>query len=276
MKQLAIAILASGITLFGCGGDPNSVNLLPSFVGGSGDIVVVMPQKAWDGESGDALRNIFYHSYPLLPQHEPLFNLDHISPDQFDKFWKPHRNVIMADFDDRIDTQEPSVVMQKNKFSNGQIFITVKAKSQADFAEAVKARASEMLSVLESEELKRIGALNGAYASPNIMKELVNWGGITMNIPKDARIKVKQEDFVWIDRQMTRMKGGRNHDIQQGIFIYTYPYTSDSMFSRTFLLNKRDSILKYHVPGPVDGSYMATEYYYQPVYEEIVQRAFHC
>lgn len=268
MKYLTIAFMIA-VTFWSCNEDTGSASLLPSFVGGSGDIVVVMPEKAWEGASGDALREIFYHSYPVLPQHETLFTLNYISPNQFDKFWKPHRNVIIADFDDRIDTQEPSVVIQKNKFANGQIYITVKAKSQADFIEAVNERAGEIISVLQAEELKRLGALNGVYSSTNIKKELIDWAGITMNIPKDARVKVKEKDFMWIDRQMTRMKGGRNHDVQEGFFIYTYPYTSDTMFSRQFLLNKRDSVLRKHVPGPVEGSYMATEYFYQPVYEEI-------
>ncbi len=49
--------------------------------------------------------------------------------------------------------------------------------------------------------------------------------------------------------------------------IYTLPYTSDSTFTRQYLLQKRDSILKVNVPGPTKGSYMATELRAEPLFQ---------
>ena len=59
------------------------------------------------------------------------------------------------------------------------------------------------------------------------------------------------------------------HDVQQGILVYDYPYVDDSTFTRKFLLAKRDSVLKKYMPGPSEGSYMTTEYFYEPEYKEI-------
>ena len=53
----------------------------------------------------------------------------------------------------------------------------------------------------------------------------------------------KSDDFLWIDRQLTRMKGGDNHDVQQ-VFIYREPYTSDEQFSMQTRLSKRNECSK--------------------------------
>ena len=66
------------------------------------------------------------------------------------------------------------------------------------------------------------------------------------------------------------MKGGDNHDVQQGFFIYREPYTSDEQFSMQARLSKRNEVLKDHVPGPTPRSFMTTEMRYTPSYEEVV------
>ena len=68
---------------------------------------------------------------------------------------------------------------------------------------------------------------------------------------------------------MTRSKGNRKHDVQQGFFIYLTPYVADSVFTPEYLLSRRDEVLKKYVPGSKPDSYMTTQYRYQPVYAEI-------
>jgi hypothetical protein len=66
------------------------------------------------------------------------------------------------------------------------------------------------------------------------------------------------------------MKGGDNHDVQQGFVIYREPYLSDQQFSLEARLDKRNSVMRKHLPGPTKGSYMTTEMRYVPSYEEVV------
>jgi len=42
----------------------------------------------------------------------------------------------------------------------------------------------------------------------------------------------------------------------------------EGTFSKEYLLNKRDSILHRHVPGPSEGSFMATEHAYPAIYKK--------
>ena len=64
---------------------------------------------------GDTLRAIFDQPLPVLPQYEPWFDLVHLEPESFDRFWKPHRNIIVLELADRVDTQTPEVkIFRKN------------------------------------------------------------------------------------------------------------------------------------------------------------------
>ena len=77
------------------------------------------------------------------------------------------------------------------------------------------------------------------------------------------------DEFWWVDRQLTRLKGGDNHDIQQGFFIHSEPYVSTDQLSLEHVLDRRDELTRKHVSGPTKGSYMATERRYVPAYEEM-------
>jgi hypothetical protein len=57
--------------------------------------------------------------------------------------------------------------------------------------------------------------------------------------------------------------------MSQGIMIYTQPYKSKSQFNADRILDRRDSVTKKFVPGPIDGSYMSTERMYRPYTRDI-------
>jgi hypothetical protein len=93
---------------------------------------------------------------------------------------------------------------------------------------------------------------------------------LELTVPRDARWAKKNDEIGWIDRQLTRMKGGDNHDVQQGFVIYREPYLSDQQFSMQARLDKRNAVMRKHLPGPTKESYMTTEMRYVPSYEEVV------
>ena len=123
---LAAAVML--LSLVACEGDGARV-ALPGKVGAAGELVVVAETAVWEGPAGDTIQAIMGQSYPVLPQHEPLMDVVHLEPGLFDRFWKPHRNILVLEIADRIDTQEPSLQFFRNKYSRGQIYMVAKAKS---------------------------------------------------------------------------------------------------------------------------------------------------
>jgi hypothetical protein len=77
-----------------------------------------------------------------------------------------------------------------------------------------------------------------------------------------------KKDFYWISNQ--------NTTVRQDIVIYSYPYTDKSTFSKDYILAKRDSVMKINLAGEFEGSYMGTEYKYDPptFKEVLVNKAY--
>ncbi len=258
------------LLLVGCGSQEEARYALPRKVGAAGELVVVCDQGTWKGPVGDTLRSIFGQAYPVLPQFEPWFDLVHLTRDQFDRFWKPHRNILDLEIADRVDTQEAHLGIYREKYSRHQIYMEGKARHAGDLALELTAKAGDMLSVLQREEVDRFAALIELDENEVLRAELAQHWGLEITVPRDARMAKKMDEFVWIDRQLTRMKGGDNHDVQEGFFIYREPYTHDSLFSMQARISKRNKMLRNYVPGPNPGAYMTTELRYVPSYEEVV------
>ena len=269
-ERIGIIVLWIGILLSGCGSQEGARNALPSKVGASGELVVVCTKSDWESAAGDTIRSIFNRPFRVLPQYEPQFDLVHLTPDAFDRFWKPHRNILVLEVADRVDTQTANLKIYREKYSRDQIYMEGKARNIPELALAIAERKQDMIGVLHRAEVERFESLIKLDYDEVIQRELAQWLDLELIVPRDAQWAKQSDSFGWIDRQLTRMKGGDNHDVQQGYFIYTEPYTSDSLFSMESRLSIRNKMLRAHVKGQAPQSFMTTELRYVPSYEEVV------
>jgi|TARA_B110000093_G_scaffold167947_1_gene194618 hypothetical protein len=276
MKKVGVfMIVICGLLLVeSCGSQEGARAPLPSIVGPRGEILIVCTDAIWNSEVGDTLRDALMKPYHVLPQmhmetFEPMFDLVQKTKVDFNKFWKPHRNIIFLEIADRIDTQEPSVKFYKNRYSMGQIFIEGKARTFSGLAKKLAERQLEMVSLLDDMEVKRSGYISSLSVDEALEERVLEELGVEMNIPKGCYPVRVDSTFTWIDRQMTRLKGSNNHDVQQGFFIHMEPYLGPHQFSLDYLLERRDKLTAEFVSGPTEGSYMVIERGMIPSYDEI-------
>lgn len=267
MKPVFAALLAF-LFLGGCG-SADQKTYLPGRVGPVGEMVVVLPQKYWDSAIVDAIRSITDRPYELLPQAESSVDVALLDPSEFDRFWKPHRNVLVVDLADRIDTQEPSLKVYRNKYASDQIYAEAKGKTADEVAEVIRNQGEQLVRAIQTAELKRVADLVRSNINEALRAEVAENWKLHIDFPRDARKVTENENFLWVQREITRMKGGNNHDIKQGFFVYTYPYESDSVFSFQWQIRKRNDMLYRYVHGQPEGSFMTTEMELIPSYEEV-------
>ena len=267
MKPVFAALLAF-LFLGGCGSSDQQT-YLPGRVGPVGEMVVVLPQKYWDSAIVDAIRSVTDRPYELLPQAESAVDVALLDPSEFDRFWKPHRNVLVVDLADRIDTQEPSLKVYRDKYASDQIYAEVKGKTADEVAEVIRNQGEQLVRAIQAAELKRVAELVRTNINEALRAEVAENWKLQIDFPKDARKVTENENFLWVQREITRMKGGNNHDIKQGFFVYTYPYESDSVFSFQWQIKKRNDMLYRYVHGQPEGSFMTTEMELIPSYEEV-------
>lgn len=273
-NSIALLLLA---LLSGCWSQDGARSPLPGVVGPRGEVLVVCADEVWSGEVGDSLRSALQRPYPVLPQmhmenYEPMFDVVQKHLEEFNKFWKPHRNVILIDIADRKDTQEPSYNFYKGRYAMGQTFIEGKARTQHELALKISERSLEMESYIHKKEVGRSAGITRLSTDEAVERDVLEMTGVSMAVPKGCFAVVLDSAFTWLDRQQTRLKGSNNHDVQQGIFIHSEPYTGPEQFSLTQILDRRDEVTRERVNGPTEGSFMSVERRMQPTYEEITHK----
>lgn len=223
--------------------------LRPKVSGSAGEVLVVAPDHVWKSAAGDTLRKLFSQEVPFLPQPEPMFNVLHVTPANFDKMFHTHRNILFM----RTGSQfkEPRISVSYDRWATPQLLITVEAPNVTAMAEALHEGGPELVKRINDMEKKRIVEYYKHYLATDVYNKIKAKYHITLDIPKGYTLDVDSADFAWISSETPRTS--------QGILIFTYPYRSDKIFNVDSLVEIRDRFLKKYVHGQIEGTYMATE-----------------
>ena len=91
MKTIAVhkvlSLFVFIVLLSGCNADKvaSSYKIKPVAMGKTNQLVVIADQDVWDGPVGDSLKFYYSTAYPILPQPEPIFDLQHFTIEDLDK-----------------------------------------------------------------------------------------------------------------------------------------------------------------------------------------------
>ena len=78
------------------------MRVAPSAYGRVDNILVVAESDIWNGAVGDTFRMHFEALYPVTPQPQKVFDIQHVEPKEFNSVRKTHRSIIMlADLSDQ-------------------------------------------------------------------------------------------------------------------------------------------------------------------------------
>lgn len=209
-----------------------------------------MAKDAWQGESGELLRDQLQASVPALPQAEPTMRVTYVEPVQFDGMLKYMRNILLVSIDPNRYTQTGFSV-EEDRWAKGQYVIFLHAPNERLLAEYLLLHTATVVERFNQVERNRwIQALNEDY-SLSVEDTMRSQFGCSLHVPRDLRVGKVADQFMWASNQANR---GR-----MDLIAYTFPYTTQEAFSEAYLVAMRDSVLRQHVPGSFPASYMQTE-----------------
>ena len=253
MKKYIVFIVLS-VVIFSCKPGDRRKSLLPNPTGKAGEITVIMNQEKYKGETGIALQKVMMSEYPALPQSEPMFNLINLPHESFSSLSKRFRNIIVVK---KGNSNKNEILVRKDVWASPQTVVYISGKTYPEIRDVIKKNKTKLTSVFESAEYDIMLNYNEKHAKRSIKSRLKKKFNINLNVPPGYDIDVDSTNFVWIANETPRTS--------QGIFIYTYPYTSQDMFSVSKIVEKRNKMLKKYVEGPSAGSYMTTETLFPPL-----------
>ena len=246
MKKTAITLFFLIIAL-SC--SDNQQKLLPSSSGNINNISVVTNDELWEGAVGEVIRENFGRPIYGLPQIEPIFSLSHIPSKVFSGFATKSRTILKIDI-----SENEGVFNFKNTYASPQRIIQITANSPDKIIEIINENLNSIYSTMYFNEIQE----KQRRISKNLNKTeaIKNNTGVSLKFPSAYRVAKADTNFVWIRR-----------DIETGsVNLFIHRQTN---LTEQSIIEKRDSISKIYIPGPVENTYMSTDLIYTPNTQEI-------
>lgn len=249
MKRLTTyaCLLVTLFTLASC--DEGGTSLLtPASSGRPYEMLVVMDDSVWNRPAGRALFDALDTDVPGLPQSERSFRIMQINDKQMNNTFALFRNIIVPKID-RMYTQVKFKFSRDVKASP-QMVMTIQAPNEQAFAEYVGKHKQTIVDFFTRAEMNRQVKLLEKEHSPLVEQIVKDSFQCIVHVPADLENYKRGRNFLWATTNRER------DDLS--FVIYTYPFTDKNTFTLDYFIHKRDSFMKANLPGPLDGSYMAT------------------
>jgi len=256
MNRLIIAAFSVffTFTLFSC---KDTDGYKPNAGGKAGEMLIVIDDTWRNSDAGETLKSIVRQPYLGLPQPEPMFDISVTSYVGFNDFMKTYRNLVLTKISPKVKAD--TVLYYKNVWAKGQVMVRINAKTEEGFVKLIKRQEIKLLSFFNKAERERSIKSYRKYINKEFSDKIRAKWGVFVSTPTTLQRITEKKDFIWMNEGSAASS--------QGLMVYSFPYVGEGTFSKEFLLNKRDSILKKNIPGPTEGSYMATEMTFPPIYK---------
>ncbi|MBN1926146.1 MAG: DUF4837 family protein [Prolixibacteraceae bacterium] len=234
--------------MFGCLNSSQN-SMMKNVSGKAGELVIVINNDIWEGQAGTTMFEILTQPHLGLPQDESIFNVINIPHEAFKDIFKTTRNLILTSVKPSNDST--GVNFMRNVYAHTQAVVSISARNTAELETIFIENSDKIIAFFMKAEKDRLKMNYSKYHEKAVKKASEDKFGFSIFVPPGFNVAEQTDDFMWIRYETP--------DISQGIFIYTYPYESDSTFTVDYLKAKRNVFLKNNVPGPTEGSYMTTE-----------------
>ncbi len=227
---------------------------LPPCTGKPGEVLIIMADDLYKGAAGDTLVNLLTQEEPALPQTgmegaEAMFSVLHLPPNALNNTIRPARNMIIADVGSQYTTSVIKVF--KDYWSQDQLIIRLNTPNGDSLYKLITDNGPEIVEIMRDGEVDRQVAYNRKYRNQDAYDKILAEHQIDVSFPKGFEIKVDTGNFVWFQYDPA--------DVTQGVFLWSYPYTSEKQLEPEELQRFTSDFLRPRVPGPsgpAKSSYM--------------------
>ena len=263
MKKFAFFALAL-LTLVSCG-NKSTKKLLPSISGKAGEILVVMDKTPWEGEPGNAVRELLASDCPYLATREPLYTLVNVVPSNFVNLFQVHRNLVIYEIDPQV--QQEGVQYLNDVWARPQCVIKVSAATDERAVELTRENGEVIAEAIEQAERNRVIANTLLYEEGTIFPQVAEVIGGSPHFPSGYKLKKKTADFTWI--------ADEKQFVYQDVFVYKYPAEgNESDFALENIIAHRNRVLQANVPGMFENTYMTTGEFLPPTLRFVKYKDF--
>lgn len=259
MKKFII-IIAAAVLFVACGGRQNEALKKKSSSGKTLEVLLVANKGQYYGMTRDLIDSIFRQPQDCLPQPEPRFDVVNIPVSSLHnaQMFRMHRNIILCEL--KADNPD-KVYIERDKWASPQVVVGIEAKSEASLRELLRKYEHRIVEAIYEAEHQRI--INAFYNIRNVelMNRIKEKFGFELTVSEDFMWASEDDGFAWIRKE--------TKDFSLGVLVNVTPYRNEDQFTPEKIYNRLDTIMRRHVPGPAEGSYMCTERRVEPVTRKV-------
>lgn len=259
MKKFII-IIAAAVLFVACGGRQNEALKKKSSSGKTLEVLLVANKGQYYGMTRDLIDSIFRQPQDCLPQPEPRFDVVNIPVSSLHnaQMFRMHRNIILCEL--KADNPD-KVYIERDKWASPQVVVGIEAKSEASLRDLLRKYEHRIVEAIYEAEHQRI--INAFYNIRNVelMNRLKEKFGFELTVSEDFMWASEDDGFAWIRKE--------TKDFSLGVLVNVTPYRNEDQFTPEKIYNRLDTIMRRHVPGPAEGSYMCTERRVEPVTRKV-------
>jgi hypothetical protein len=249
-----VVVVALAVLVSACGNNPGTAKKDRS-VGGTSEIMIVTQNdEQWNGSIGDSLRHFFLDYQYGLPQPEARNELAHINLAGFSDMFKKHKNIIEVEINPSLEKAVAETAV--DLWAAPQRYIKISAPNITAWVELFDKQKEVYQQWFDQVERERIMNVFRPTKDEAIANAIAKKFGFTLTVPQGFYIAKDEPDFMWIRKEQERSSAC--------LVIYQTPYKDTVQFSMPSLVAMRDMMMQQYIPGPLEGSYMATETEFVP------------
>jgi hypothetical protein len=262
----------------------------PQSFGGINRIVVVADQDLWDGPIGDTLRFYLAAAYPVLPQPEPIFDLQHFTTEEINENTDRLRfrtMLYLADMNQanshtanavkdivgeeeilkmKESEEKSEIKISRGRWALNQTVLFFFSEGEEAILNSIRTKSSSIAELIrKNDESILKGRTYYSGKNGSIINNIKESYGIDISIPGDYTLALDDEEnnFMWI------RKIEKASHVHTNILIHRLPYEDINQLQPEGVKMLRDSLgKKYIESGEIVGSYMRVNDINLPLYHE--------
>ncbi|MCR4660348.1 MAG: DUF4837 family protein [Bacteroidales bacterium] len=214
------------------------------------EVLMAVDRDIWNGTTTALVDSLFRAPQDGLPQPEPKFSVVNIPTSSLrnTEMFQMHRNIVLCDM---AEGNPGKVYIHRDAKAYPQVLIEFAVTSREEFERLLRQYYPRLEAEFYRTEHLRIQKAFYAMRNIEVMQALRKQFGFTLTFSDEFAIAKQAQDFAWVRKEAK--------DFGIGVLIAREPYTDQRQLAQSAVLNRLDTLMHRHVPGPSEGSYMATE-----------------
>ena len=249
MKRIAL-FFAAALLMVACNNRQNDAILKKSSSGKTLEVLVAADKGRLSKTTRDVIDSVLRQPQGCLPQPEARFDVVSVPVSSLRNthMFQMHRNIIILEVK---DGNPDKVYIDRDKWAEPQVVVDIAASSEESLRDLLCKYEPNIVQAIYDAEHKRMQKAFYNVRNVDLMNRVKEKFGFELTFSEDFMWASEDDGFAWIRKE--------TKDFSLGILIHTMPYRDEKLFAPEKIDNRLDTLMRRHVPGPADSSYMGTE-----------------